>query len=84
MCVHTKCAKIQKKMGILLDEETIQITVSEFRSRYERNSVSRSDKFKDIKILKIINNIFRDIEKSVSLFLGPDQILAILYAVGSW
>ena len=81
MCVHTKCATIQKKMGILLDdlnlianriqeysdpldkqiryelqvqyqileEETIRLTVSEFRSKYDRNSVSRSEKFKDIK-----------------------------------
>ena len=34
----------------ILDEETIRLTVSEFRSKYDLNSVSRSNKFKDIKL----------------------------------
>ena len=33
----------------ILDEETIRLTVSEFRSKYDSNSVSKSDNFKDIK-----------------------------------
>ena len=40
--------ELQEKYRIL-DEERIRLTISEFRSKYDRNSVSRSDKFKDIK-----------------------------------
>ena len=33
----------------ILNEETIRLTVSEFTNKYDSNSVSKSDKFKDIK-----------------------------------
>ena len=40
--------ELQEKYRIL-DEERIRLTISEFRSKYDRNSVYKRSRFKDLK-----------------------------------
>ena len=40
--------ELQEKYRIL-DEERIRLTISEFRSKFDRNNVYKSSRFKDLK-----------------------------------
>ena len=40
--------ELQEKYRIL-DEERIRLTISEFRSKFDRNNVNKSSRFKDLK-----------------------------------